>query len=67
MEIIENGSTFQKHGTQERYPATRGIIPVSTRSEVEGSAFVQTLRELFSRDHNPFALWRRSLELARSR
>lgn len=67
MEIIENGSTLQEYDTRERHPDTRGVIPVSTRSEVESSAFLQTLRELFGRDHNPFALWRRSLELERSR
>ena len=67
MEIIDNGAVPKEYETPERSSDTRGTIPVSTRSEVESSAFLQTFRELFARDHNPFALWRRSLELERSR
>lgn len=67
MEIIENGTVPHDHYGPERHPDTGSVIPRSTRSDVEHSAFVQTFRELFSRDYNPFALLGRDLELQRSR
>ena len=69
MEIISNDTMpyDYERGMGMHNDPTQGIIPRRTRFEVEGSAFRQTFRELFSRDYNPFALRRKRYELQKSK
>jgi len=64
MEIIEN---MDEGIRSVRKTLAQDVIPGSTRTDVENSAFSQTFRELFSRGYNPVALLRRHHELQKSK
>ena len=68
MEIIENTTSYDDTGVRVSHKRNpQGVIPRTTRADVENSAFTQTFRDLFTKNYNPVAMLRRHHELQKSR